>query len=314
MSWIFKDNPSPPDSKTARKRALLLSLPFALMGLFALVLLLHDGLGGGLNRQKAIQLLSVVIVGLGFPVLIFGITAKKNALTAAKFNPPDSEGPGQPWLNRADWAAGRIKSLGLADARSSIIMGLAFCIIGVLIACLVIPKELSRGDYAALLVLVFPLAGMAIFTSMVRKNLAHRYYGDCFFEMAAIPGALGGTLAGRIQTLDRLKLEQGLRLQLACIRRIQSGRNSTEKILWQDEKIFKTGADLPETGPGRAGIAVCFDLPPNQPASSAGGKEAIIWRLEARAKMAGPDFCPAFEVPVFKIAGSTPAPAVPKPA
>ena len=47
MSWIFKHEPSlPPDARALRKRALLLSVPFALMGLFALVLLLHDGFGG----------------------------------------------------------------------------------------------------------------------------------------------------------------------------------------------------------------------------------------------------------------------------
>ncbi len=108
MSWIFKDESSrPPDPKAARRRAMLLSVPFVLMGLVALVLLLHDGLGGGLSRQMAIKLLSVIIVSAGFPALIFGITAKKKAMQAAVPKPADDE---KPWLKRADWAAGRIVS------------------------------------------------------------------------------------------------------------------------------------------------------------------------------------------------------------
>jgi len=45
MGFIFKDiDNKPADPKSARNRAMLLSLPFALMGIFALILLAHDGL------------------------------------------------------------------------------------------------------------------------------------------------------------------------------------------------------------------------------------------------------------------------------
>ena len=43
MGLIFKETDNKPvDPKVARTRAMLLSLPFALLGIFALVLLLHD--------------------------------------------------------------------------------------------------------------------------------------------------------------------------------------------------------------------------------------------------------------------------------
>jgi hypothetical protein len=309
MSWIFKNEPSSPsDSRTLRQRALLLSLPFALMGVFALVLLLHDGLGGGLTKPKAIQLLSVVIVCAGFPILILGIAAKKNALNAAKLKSGNPESPGKPWLQREDWAAGRIKSAGLADARSSLIMGFALCAIGGLIAGLVIPRELSNGNQGALLVLIFPLAGALFLTAVVRKILAHRQYGDCFFEMTTTPGVLGGTLEGVIQTSVHLQFKHGLNLKLGCIRCAGSGRNNAEKVLWQDEQVVTAATSGPETGSGRNGIPVCFRLPGNQPESSSRGKEPVIWRLEAKAKMAGLFFDAKFEVPVFKLPGSA-APA-----
>src|SRR5471032_2470013 len=105
MGLIFKDTDNKPvDPKAARTRAILLSLPFALMGLFALVLLLHDGLLGGLNRQKAMGLLSAAIVCGGLIALIFGITAKKQALKTGPLKTDDVK----PWLKRKDWADGRI--------------------------------------------------------------------------------------------------------------------------------------------------------------------------------------------------------------
>src|SRR5271155_4829990 len=104
MGLIFKDTDNKPiDPKAARTRAILFSLPFALMGIFALVLLMHDGLLGGLDRQKAMGLLSAAIVCGGLIAFIFAITAKKQALTVSTARANDEK----PWLNRKDWAGGR---------------------------------------------------------------------------------------------------------------------------------------------------------------------------------------------------------------
>ncbi len=86
MGLIFKDSDNRPvDPKTARTRAMLFSLPFAIVGILALVFLLHDELGSGfgMERQKAMGLLSAAVVCGGLIALIFGITAKKQALKAA---------------------------------------------------------------------------------------------------------------------------------------------------------------------------------------------------------------------------------------
>jgi hypothetical protein len=306
--WIFKDKPAAPvDAKTARKRATLLSLPFAAMGFLALVLLLHDGLLGGLDRQKLFRLLSAMAASIGFIALIFGVAAKKGLLGASS---PLTENPEKPWLKRADWAAGRIKSSGIPHAKSYLIMGVALCILGGLIVVLVIPKALQSGNYSALVAAVFPVVGIAFLTVVVRKFLAHRRFGDCFFEMTAIPAPPGGTLEGVIQTGLPLKFENELRLNLLCVRKTTSGtgqnRRTYEKILWQDGQIFKSQADLPRPESARGGIPVCFDLPPGQPECSAHGNEAICWQLEMR--MPGANFHATFEVPVFQNAGGDAAP------
>jgi hypothetical protein len=89
-------------------------------------------------------------------------------------------------------------------------------------------------------------------------------------------------------------------------------RNVQENILWQDEKVFKPEASLPEPEPGRSGIPVFFKIPADQPPCSAAGAEPILWRLEASAKMSGPDFAVTFDVPVFRVAGAALATAEPE--
>ncbi len=126
------------------------------------------------------------------------------------------------------------------------------------------------------------------------------------FELAQVPAPLGGSLDGLIQTEMPLKLEQGLHLKLSCIGRTVSGsgknRQVHEQILWQDEKVFRADAACPQSVPNGSGIPVHFQLPANQPESSLRGEATIIWRLEARTKMSGPDFSAMFEVPVFRVA------------
>jgi hypothetical protein len=301
MNWIFKEESSAaPDPKAVRRRALLLSLPFVLMGLFALVLLLHDGLGGGLSRQKAIQILSVIIVSAGFPLLIFGINSKKMALVkAAQTPPPDGE---RPWLKREDWTAGRVVSSSSNTLVFLWIFAIFWCGVSTAITVAVVPPEWRRGNHEALIALIFPVVGLALLTYAGKATLAWRRYGQSVFEMAAVPGALGGTLEGMIQLNTRLRPEHGLNLRLSCIRRTTTGagkdRHTSEKILWQDEKWLRP--DLPEPE-GHTGIPVFFLVPVDQPESTAGKGDGIHWQLEASARVPGPNFQASFEVPVFKL-------------
>ena len=238
--------------------------------------------------------------------VIFSVARGVRKLTDTPPPPPPREE--KPWLKRADWAAGKIKSATGAQTKVFAVMALAFCGIGGVSTFALLPKELHNGNYKALLVLLFPLFGLGFIIAIIRGMLAHRRFGDCFFELAQIPAPLGGTLDGMIQTGARIRLEHGLHLKLSCIRRVVTGsgknRNVQENILWQDEKVFAPNANLPEPEPGHSGIPVFFKLPADQPECSGSGDNAVLWRLEAKAKMSGPDFRAQFEVPVFQVAGA----------
>jgi hypothetical protein len=304
-NWIFKDeSAATTDPKVARKRAALLSAPFALMGIFALVLLLHDGLLGGLNRQKATTLLSAAAVCGGLIALIFGISSKKYALKISTVKSDDEK----PWLKRKDWANGRITS----SSRKAVLLLWIFvafwCAASAAISLAVVPQQLHQGNHAALIALFFPVVGVVVLVFAVNTTLAWRRFGQSIFEMAAIPAALGGTLEGEIQVRGKLQPQHGLHLRLSCVRRTTSStgknRGTGEKILWQDEKWLR--ADLPQADLNATGIPIFFSLPDSLPESTPSSGDGIHWKLEASAKLRGPDFHAAFEVPVFKLSETPP--------
>jgi hypothetical protein len=300
-NWIFKEESSaPPDPKAARKRAILLASPFALLGIAALVMLIHD-LFGGLPKQKIITTLSFIAVCFGFMALIIGISAKKHALHAGAAKADDDK----PWLKRKDWAAGRITSSSRKAVWLLWIFVAFWCAASAAISLAVVLPQLHQGNHAALIALIFPVIGLAMIGFALNTTLAWRKFGQSIFEMAAVPAAAGAMLEGEIQVKTKLAPQHGLHLRLSCLRRTTGGsgnnRTTTEKILWQDEKWLC--ADLPQTDANATGVPVYFKLPDNLPESTAAIGDGIHWRLEASAKLRGPNFHAAFEVPVFKLPG-----------
>ena len=288
----------------------LFATPFAAFGLFAIWGGINKAREGKIQEGIFICLFGLVFSAVGFGLMYFALSAGRRQKAAEAKWVAQTDGGNKVWLARPDWAAGRIKSANTAQTVVLGIMAAAFCGMGSLFTFLMLPEELHKGNYPALLVLIFPLVGLGLFAGFVRAVLAKRRFGDCFFELAQIPAPLGGSLDGLIQTGLPIKLEQGLHLKLSCLRRTVSGsgknRSVHESILWQDEKVFRSDASLPMTGSGGSGIPVHFVLPGDQPESYFRGESTIIWRLEATAKMSGPDFSAVFEVPVFRVAGTVP--------
>ena len=310
MGFIFKEpDNQPADPKAARQRTMLLALPFAIVGILALVFLLHDEIGShfGMKRQMAVGLLSAAAVSFGLIALIFGISAKKQAIELAATKADED----QPWLKRTDWTAGRITS-STRKAGWLLWTFVAFwCAASAAISLVVVLPQLQLGNRAALIALIFPVIGLAMIYFAFNTTRAWRKFGRSIFEMDAVPAASGGALQGRIQVKTRLQPEHGLHLRLSCVRRTTTGasnnRQTGETILWQDEKWLR--ADLPQTGLNETGIPVFFKLPDNLPVSEVSLGDGIHWKLETSAKLSGPDYNAAFDVPVFKLPET---PAIPE--
>ncbi len=308
MEFSFGDNPNPPKKVGgvgATIFLILFSLPFAGFGIFALVGGVKKLSAGDTKNGFGLCAFGFVFALIGFGLMFAAIWGGKKVRQAEALKQRYTD---QLWLVRPDWAAGKIKSTADAQRWVYLVIGLAFGGLGTMFTCAMLPKELANHNYPALLILLFPTIGAAFLIGFVRARLAHQRYGDCYFELAQIPAPLGGTLDGMIQTGTRLQLEHGLHLRLTCLRRYttNSGKDShtEEQILWQDEKVYRPQASLPETEPGHTGIPVFFKIPADQPEATPDPGDGIHWRLEAKAKMSGPGFSAVFEIPVFRVAGA----------
>ncbi len=283
----------------------LFAMPFAGFGLFALVEGIRKFLGGDSKNGVGPSIFGLIFSAVGFGLMFAAIRGRKKLNETAELQRRFAD---QPWKLRADWASGKIKSSAMSQPLVYLLMAMGFCGLGGAMTCLILPGELHKHNYGALVILIFPTIGAGFLVAFISAWLSRLRYGQCFFELAQVPIPLGGTLEGMIQTGGRLKLEHGLHLKFSCIRRVVSGsgknRSVNENVLWQDEKVFKPEAGLPEPESGHSGIPVYFKLPQDQPQCFTGRDASVLWRLEARAKLAGPNFSALFDVPVFQVAGA----------
>jgi hypothetical protein len=283
----------------------LFGLPFAGFGLFALATGIKlIATGGNTNSAIGGLVFGIVFLAVGLGLMAAAVWGWKkmnqDAATQARY-------ANRPWMARTDWAEGKIKPASTVPVKFYLFWSLLVLAISVP-ALFQIPKAFHKHEPGILIVLVFPLVACYLLIQAFISWRASRRFGNCFFEPAQTPTPLGGVLEGMIQTGKPIKLEHDLYLKCSCIRRTVSGcgkeRHVTEIPLWQDEKIYKADAVLPEPEPGHSSIPVHFKLPADQPECYSEGEESIFWRLEARTKMRGLGFHIAFDVPVFKVAGA----------
>lgn len=248
----------------------------------------------------------LIFGGAGFGMLFGGLYSSRKALAEKSLA---AEHPDQPWTWREDWARGEIRSSG----RTLLMIAWIFAIFWNLIslpALFFIPGEVvDKGNRLALLGLLFPAVGLGLLLWAVYLLLRWHKYGDSVFQMAAVPGVIGGTLAGVIRTAARVRPDSGFRLTLNCVRRYTTGsgdnRSTHEDILWQDERTLAHA--LSETDPSTMAIPVLFGIPYDaRPSDPENGSDRIVWRLQVAADVPGIDYHAEFEVPVFKTAESRP--------
>jgi hypothetical protein len=313
---VTSSNGNRPENKPLAKVRFVVSqvvlcvfgIPFAAFGIFAIYDAWknwHGKIHNPVHNPVVTVIFGLIFCAMGFGIIFWAATAGRRKKKAEEKFLKQTDGGAKPWLLRADWAAGKIKSASTAPVGFFLLWSfLALAMSAPAIHA--IPTEWQKGNHLILLVLLFPVVAFYLLGLSFVKWRSRRRFGDCFFELAQIPAPLGGTLEGMIVTGTPLKLEQGLHLKISCIRRTVSGsgknRSVNESVLWQDEKIFKADASLPDPEPGHSGIPVFFKLPADQSECFTGGDVSVFWRLEAKSKMRGPDFSVAFDVPVFKVA------------
>lgn len=235
--------------------------------------------------------------GVGFGLLVAGWVGRRKlqreaALAAAH--------PDEPWRWRDDWMAGRLR----CDSRTKAwtVTGVALFWNGISWPAFIgamLQDDVHWG--ARLVISLFPLIGAGLACGAIYTWLQWRRWGVSEFEMAAVPGVLGGPLAGIIHAPGGIEPPEGFTLKLACVRQIKNGDNTRDQTLWEQERIIQRNLGVDN---GRTLIPVQFVIPYDLPPSA----EKVKWKLSAHAAVPGTDYHAEFQPPVFHTAASSPKP------
>lgn len=242
------------------------------------------------------MLFAVVFGGAGTGLLIGGWASVRQQRYAAAA-PVD-----QPWRQRRDWAEGMIRSNARLEAwilafTALIWNGIAWPI------CLTMGGTLLRNRGPALLFFLFPVLGLVVAAVAVRHLLVARRYGRAVFQMAPVPGVLGGRLAGLIRLPESARPPDGFEVTVKCQRTTHQGKHTSTTTLWEDRRRLDPEV-LPLVDTGQA-LPVLFALPYTLPPSLAWeGSGTIRWWLDVKGRQPGVDVVVKFEIPVFQTAAS----------
>ena len=242
--------------------------------------------------------IGLVFGTVGFGMLMAGYLGGRmeKAEKARRLAAPDS-----PWEWGEGWKEGRIKSSGKGRMWVMLILSSVWCGVSFPLVILLWEKIVTNENRWTLLLLLLPMFGAFLALSALRLFMRHRKFGVSTFEMAAVPGVVGGKLAGAILTNRHLDAEDGFVVRLMCeetVTKRRGGESTTStSVIWEDERVL-TG-ELLEGDRSRSAVPVLFGIPYDAAETSQSGRK-IRWRLRLDAAVPGVDYSAEFEVPVFR--------------
>ncbi len=281
----------------------IVGLPFACFGLWAYSQAFRL-IGGPAGSQSFWYpfVFGTIFSTVGFGFVFLAIAGSRKYSQKLQVQ---AEHPGEPWLWRDDWAAGRVKS----NTKGSMVTAWVFAIFWNLVSwtatIFALPNAMREKGASSYFLIIFPAAGIVLLIYAIRRTLAFVEFGKTCFEMASVPGVIGRDLKGSIQARFSHSPDHGVQLRLSCVHRYRTGtannRSTNETILWREEAEVSAGQLFP--GPAGTTIPVSFHIPPDaQPTDQRTPNDELIWQLEAIAKLPGVDYHDVFEVPIFRTA------------
>ena len=235
-----------------------------------------------------------------FPLIFFfvGAGGVTWALTTTR-KPVINTATDAPWLQRSDWAAKRIVHSTKPTVHFAWSFAVIWNLVSVPVLLMLTPEMMKPGKHLLAIGLILPVVGVLPIVWAFRTQKRWQTFGDSVLELDTLPGAIGGTLEGKLHLSRYLQTENGFKLKLACINRVttSSGKESStsERTLWQDEQAADIGAG--DTVP------VAFYIPPDcRETDAANPRDIVLWRLEVTAWADELPYKSQFEIPVFKVA------------
>jgi hypothetical protein len=276
-----------------------LGLAFCLFGATMLGLSGYQIHAGDIGLAAFAALSGIIFAGVGIGLIL---TLRHDVRIQTATNRLREQHPDAPWLWRSDWAAGHILSEGSANALASWLFAIFWNAIAWPLFYFIYfnPGQPFRALAGFEIVsLIFPFSGIVLIGLALRATLRWLTARGSFFEMASIPGQIGGTLSGTIRLMPPSRANREFKLVLSCVNRkvdhSSSSASTQEQVLCRAEQTVR--------GSTFGGIEVQFEIPPEaHQTDSADADNTYTWRLDATAPFSPRTSEAQFEVPVFNVA------------
>ena len=206
------------------------------------------------------------------------------------------------WRSRKGWGSALIYS----DAGRGVWFFWIFALVWNAISApilIILPEELQRNNYAALIALLFPAIGLFLLYKAINRTLEYRHFGRVAYRMDPYPGGIGGHVGGHIQVknLDyhRASEAETVLVKVECVYSYMSGsgdnRSRRESIKWAEQ-----GRPKIKNTPEGTSMAFRFNVPEGLPPADVEQSGAYhFWRLGISAEIPGIDLDRSYNIPVF---------------
>jgi hypothetical protein len=256
--------------------------------------IIDRGIRWGMVGFKSIFLF--VFGGVGLGLLIFTWRAAKEKDTS------DPRYADSPWLLDDDWQTATIRSSSKASMYGVWAFAALWNLISAPLPFVMYDEVVNKGNYLALVALLFTAVGIALIVWAIRRTLEWRRFGASPVTLDPFPGSIGGHVGGTIELAVPHDPAIEFQLSLTNIKSYISGsgknRSRNEKAKWQDMIV----AHAESTGRGTR-LTFRFDVPEGLDESDADRDDTYyIWRLNLSAELDGTDLDRSYDIPVYATA------------
>lgn len=283
----------------------LFLLPFAGIGIFTGIVALQRAAAGNWQEALFLGLFALTFGGVGLGGILAALAGNRKLKEQGVL---EARHPSEPWLWRQDWASGRIADTGRGTVATAWIFTTFWNLVSLPGAYFGVREALLKGNYVALLSLLFPLVGLGLLVWAVRATVRYRKYGASHLQLSTIPAVIGRTLAGTVSVPGSVLPEKGFRVTLSCVRLVTTGsgksRSTSEDIQWQEERIVP-GVSARSHAGRVTNVPTAFRIPAGALATdNTNPSDRVEWRLQLQGEVPGVDYDSVFEVPVFRTVAS----------
>ena len=262
------------------------------------------------DKWRKGQVADAWIVGAmgGFVCLLaLGLIAPmQRTVAAAKARRQREEArPGEPWTWDTTWLDPiGIPQSGRRHGRVMLFAGIV-AMVASLPGVFAISKELARGNYGVLAVLLFPAIGIGFLSIAATDWLRRRKYGLARFVPQSLPIPFGGELVGMVMVNRSIASTGTGRVALDCHRttvtRHGNKRRTRDEVVAHTEREISPADWISAVGESR--LFVHLPIRGGEATSMTPlevGYPTFEWRLRVQVPTAGPDFVAEFVLPVFE--------------